>query len=83
MRLISFSLLSFISMILGTSAILLMVGFQPMDYVYAAALSTPLTWLLAMWYCYWDDKAWRPAVVLFSISSISGVVVFLSPIPTV
>lgn len=83
MRLLSFAILSFLVMVFSTSAVLLWVGFSPLDNVYWAALSTPIVWLSAMLYSYWDDKAWRAFGVLLLISLVSAWFVFISPVPDV
>lgn len=83
MRLFSFLLLSFVNTILLLSALLLIIGFTPMDNVYWVAMSTPLVWLLGMIYSYWDDHPRRPFYVLSISIFVSGVIVALMPVPIV
>lgn len=83
MRLFSFLLLSLVMMIFLASAILVLIGFKPLSNVYWLALSTPILWLGAMFYSYWDDKAWRPPVVLSVIILVSIIIIIMNPISQV
>ncbi len=38
-------------------------------------LVSPFVWGLAMFYCYWDEIAWRPALALGMVTGVCAVVI--------
>lgn len=75
MRLAGIIVLSFICTILVESALLLKIPGELSHRMIWTGLSVPFIWPLAMLYCYWDTKPWRPFVMYLIASVICSLVI--------
>lgn len=60
----------------ATSTALIVAG--PGDFANRTLLTVlliPVSWGLAMFYCYWDNIAWRPAFTLGGITVLAVLVI--------
>lgn len=78
MRLISLLVLSLVFTILFPSALLFVLPGETGELLVWLGLLIPLLWAVVMLYCYWDEKAMRPLVVLSIMCVISVSVIFTS-----
>lgn len=82
MRLLSLIVVSFLFTILFTSALIVAIPYDLTDKLIWVGMNVPLVWCGAMFYCYWDNKPWRPLVVLSSLSASAAIVIFTLPVPS-
>lgn len=81
MRLLSAGLLSFFATVMLGATLLLSL---PGDFAERAiwlSVFIPIIWSGFMFYSYWDSRAGRAGLVLFSIIIFGGLAVFLLPVP--
>lgn len=79
MRAFSVILLSLVTTILLSAALLLGI---PMDFAELAIWVTffiSIIWVFIMIYCCWDAKKWRMVGVLVATSCLSVVVIIMNP----
>ncbi|HBQ44140.1 MAG TPA: hypothetical protein DD716_00590 [Thiomicrospira sp.] len=81
MRAFSSLVLSFFAASLVSIVVIMTIGVSPVDKLYWVGFSLPLIWLMGMFYSYWDDKAWRPLVVMLGLSVLSVILIILLPMP--
>jgi len=81
MRAFSSLVLSFFAAALVSIVVIMTIGVSPVDKLYWVGFSLPLIWLMGMFYSYWDDKAWRPLVVMLGLSVLSVILIILLPMP--
>ncbi|MEM6573664.1 MAG: hypothetical protein AAF736_05295 [Pseudomonadota bacterium] len=72
---------SLVATILLTSALMLAFPGPVRERILWIAMTSPLIWVGAMFWCYWDARPRRPMAALLSISLISGMVIWVVPPP--
>ena len=72
---------SLLASVLGAAALLLILPVPFADLALWVALSVPLVWAAAQFWCYWDRRAWRPAAGLIGASVAGALTVLLVPPP--
>jgi len=76
-RLISLLLLSTTLTLLFPSALLFILPGDLVNNLMWLGIMSPVIWTLAMLYSYWDEKPWRPLLVMSTISVLSIVIVLI------
>lgn len=80
-RLTAILVWSLLASVLGSAALLLTVPFAFGELALWVALSVPLLWASSQFWCYWDTRAWRPAVGLIGVTLAGTATVLLVPPP--
>ncbi|MEM9304331.1 MAG: hypothetical protein AAGE01_19630 [Pseudomonadota bacterium] len=72
---------SLVATVLFTSALMLAFPGPVRERILWIALSSPLLWVAAMFWCYWDSRPRRPIATMLSVSLLSGIVIWMIPPP--
>lgn len=77
MRGLSMSVLAFLFTAFFSAAIIVIGPGDFANRTLCTILLSPFVWGLAMFYCYWDELAWRPTAALSAVTAACAVVVFV------
>ena len=78
MRALALNLVAFLFVAaLGSALLMLDIG-NLTDRAFTITLWFPLVWAAAMFYAYWDQKAWRPLTVMSATTVVCAIYIYLA-----
>lgn len=67
--------------LLGAAALALLLPSEIKPTLLWISILTPLLWVAFLVWCHWDARPYRPAVGLFTLTAVCGLVVWAVPPP--